>query len=246
MNPVVIGNATLYLGDCMDILPTLPKVDAVITDPPFGIADAPITLVDRADGKRGPRGGRVNTWHAPSTWDKELDPRWLAVALDRAAVVALFGQWRKRGEFENAAGMPARAEIVWAKDTHVGAPCPVAPRDERIWIFSASGVKGATFETSVWDHPVIPSWAHKEHKNEKPVSLMGRLIRWIGPSVCCDPFMGSGSTGVAAVQAGIKFIGVERDEQHFATAIRRIEEAQRQQPLIPHEPPKAEQISLIA
>lgn len=99
-----IGNATLYLGDCRDILPTLANVDAVVTDPPFGIADAPNTFVDKAGGRRGPRGGAVNTWHAPSDWDSELDPTWLPLALD-IGPVALFGQWRKRHAFEAVAGM---------------------------------------------------------------------------------------------------------------------------------------------
>ncbi len=60
-----------------------------------------------------------------------------------------------------------------------------------------------------------------------------------------DPFMGSGTTGVAAVQMGRKFIGIEREPSYFDIACRRIEEAQRQMPLIPHDEPKAEQTSLL-
>lgn len=110
----------------------------------------------------------------------------------------------------------------------MGPPSPVAPRDERIWVFSESGIKPATFETSVWDHPVIPTWAHKEHKNEKPEGLMKRLIQWLGPSSVLDPFMGSGTTGVAAAKLGLQFVGVEIDEQHFDIACRRIEAAYKQ------------------
>lgn len=222
-----IGNAELYLGDCLEILPTLPKVDAVITDPPYGIADAPITFVDKADGRRGPRGGKVNTWHPPSDWDKSLAKEW-GVVCEYAPVVAWFGQWRKRGEVEAFMAHPLRAEIVWAKDMHVGAPCPVAPRDERIWIFAEHGVKGATFETSVWDEPVIPTWSHKEHKNEKPVKLMRRLVAWIGAQSVIDPFMGSGTTGVACMNLGRRFIGIEIEPKYFDIACERIENAQRQ------------------
>lgn len=232
-----IGDATLYLGDCREILPTLRKVDAVVTDPPYGIADAAI----KGQGRTGKRVGGVNTWHAESWWDKELNPAWGAVC-DNAPVVAWFGQWRKREEVASFMRFPLRAEIVWAKDCHMGPPSPVAPRDERIWIFAENGVKPATFETSVWDHPVIPTWAHKEHKNEKPEGLMKRLIKWLGPSSVLDPFMGSGTTGVAAAKLGVQFVGIEIDQQHFDIACRRIEAAYKQPDMfIPRpDPPKQE------
>jgi hypothetical protein len=237
MNPVTIGDATLYLGDCLEILPTLGKVDAVkaspyvvVTDPPFGIADKPIAFVDRADGRRGPRGGHVNTWHPASDWDLELNPEWLPLAMNLGAV-ALFGQWRKRTAFERVAGMEPRAEIVWAKDMHCGAPCPVAPRDERIWIFSRDGIKPLRFETSVWDEPVIPTWNHKEHKNEKPLQLMCRLVSWLAGDTVIDPFMGSGTTGVACANLGRKFIGIEIEPKYFDIACERIENAYRQERL---------------
>jgi DNA modification methylase len=243
MRKEVIGDATLYLGDCLEILPTLPKVDAVITDPPYGIQDSPI----QGQGRTGKRVGSVNTWHPDSHWDKELSPEWGRVACDASDVVAWFGQWRKREQVSGFMSHPLRAEIVWAKDCHMGPPSPVAPRDERIWIFSAHGIKGATFETSVWDQPVIPTWSHKHHKNEKPVALMGRLIAWLNPSTLADPFMGSGTTGVAAVEQGRKFIGIEQDHSHFSTACRRIEQAYKQRPLFDAEPPrKPEQLGIDA
>jgi site-specific DNA-methyltransferase (adenine-specific) len=238
-----IGDATLYLGDCLEILPTLPKVDAVITDPPYGIQDAAFTM-----GKRsGKRAGGDNDWHPESHWDKELNPAWGDAICGITDVVAWFGQWRKREQVAGFMPHPLRAEIVWAKDCHMGPPSPVAPRDERIWVFGRHGIKGATFETSVWDVPVIPTWAHKHHKNEKPVALMGRLIAWLAPKTVCDPFMGSGTTGVAAVAARAKFIGIEREEEHFSTACRRIEQAYKQRPLFEAEPQrKPEQLGLEA
>ena len=214
----IIGDCRLLLGDCREILPTLGKVDAVVTDPPYGISDAPIKGQDRT----GKRTGSANDWHPPSDWDKALDPEWGSAVCEVAEIIAWFGQWRKREEIANFMPWPLRAEIVWAKDCHMGPPSPVAPRDERIWIFAKDGVKGATFETSVWDCPVIPTWAHKHHKNEKPVALMDRLLRWLAPSVACDPFMGSGTTGVAAVRCGIAFVGIEKDEGYFDIACKRI------------------------
>ncbi len=231
-----IGDCRLILADCRDVLPTLGKVDAVVTDPPYGIGDAPI----QGQRRTGKRTGNVAEWFKPSDWDKELDPAWGAVC-DVAPLVVWFGKWRKRDAVASFMKWPLRAEIVWAKDCHVGPPVPVAARDERIWVFAENGVKGATFETSVWDHPVIPTWAHKHHKNEKPVTLMTRLIAWTGANEVCDPFMGSGTTGVACVKTGRAFIGIERDPDYFAIACRRIDEAYRQPSLFIPQPPKPTQ-----
>jgi len=238
----VIGACELLLGDCREILPTLPKVDAVVTDPPYGISDAPLTL-----GKRtGRRRGGDNVWHPDSHWDSEIDPAWCSLVEAAADTVAWFGQWRKRDEVAGYFSLPLRAEIVWAKDCHAGPPSPLAPRDERIWIFAKDGIKGATFETSVWDHPVIPTWAHKNHKNEKPIGLMRRLVAWLNPATVLDPFMGSGTTGVACVALGRRFIGIERENEHFATACRRIEAAYKQPNLFVEQPkPKPVQLSLM-
>ena len=236
----VIGDCTLYLGDCLEIMPELGKVDAVVTDAPFGIADAPLDL---NRNKPGVRRGKTADYFKPSDWDKSLDPAFGAVC-DVAPIVAWFGQWRKREEVAGFMQWPLRAEIVWAKDCHVGPPCPVAARDERIWIFSKCGAKGATFETSVWDHPIIPTWSHKNHKNEKPVGLMQRLIRWIGAETILDPFMGSGTTLVACAKLGRKGIGIELDPDYFDIACRRVEEAYRQPDMFVERPPKAHQEAL--
>lgn len=224
----------------MDVLPTLGKIDAVVTDPPYGIADKP--MLDLPG-----RGGRGNNdYHPETTWDDEINPEWCAGVCGAADVIAWFGQWRKRAEVERAMVFPLRSEIVWAKDTHVGPPCPVAMRDERIWIFGRAGIKGATFETSVWDQPIIPTWAHKHHKNEKPVALMARLIKWLGSKTILDPFMGSGTTGVACAKLGRRFIGIEIEERYFGIACRRIEQAYAQPDMFIEPPAKAEQLSFAA
>jgi site-specific DNA-methyltransferase (adenine-specific) len=238
--PVIIGDTTLYCGRMEDILPSL-RADACVTDPPYGIKDAAI----QGQGRTGKRVGKVNTWHDESWWDEEIDPEWPRLVSAIAPVVAWFGHWRKREEVAAAMQMPLRAEIIWAKDCHVGPPCPVAMRDERIWIFGKDGIKGRTFETSVWDVPIIPTWAHKHHKNEKPVALMRRLVDWIDSETICDPFMGSGTTGVACVKAGRRFIGVEQDPQHFETACRRIEQAYAQPDMFVAPPVKPVQEQMI-
>jgi hypothetical protein len=227
----------MHLGDMLEIIPTLGRFGAVVTDAPFGIQDAPI------EGSKNRRGG-TNTWHAESDWDKELNPAW-GVVCDAAPIVAWFGQWRKREAVANFIRFPLRAEIVWAKDLHVGPPSPVAPRDERIWIFGEKGIKGKTFETSVWDVATIPSWSFKHHKNEKPIPLMERLLAFLGESNILDPFCGSGSTGVAAVKQGRLFTGIEQDPDHFAVACKRIAAALREPDMFVAAPKPAEQLSIL-
>ena len=235
----VIGDAVLFNADCLSVLPTLGKVDAVVTDPPYGIGDKP--MLDLPG--RGRRGN--NDYHPETTWDNSINPAWGAACKQISSVIAWFGQWRKRHEVENIISLPLRAEIVWAKDTHVGPPCPVAMRDERIWIFSEHGIKGATFETSVWDQPIIPTWAFKHHKNEKPIALLSRLVQWLNPETVLDPFMGSGTTGVACAKLGRKFIGIEIEERYFDIACKRIEEAYRQPDMFIEPPAKPKQEAML-
>lgn len=211
------GGLTIYHGRMEDIIPTL-KAAAVLTDPPYGISDRPFVT----NGKYGRRGD--NNWHPPSDWDATIDPAWPALCCGAAPVVAWFGHWRKRPEVEAAMTYPIRAEIVWAKDMHVGPPAPLAPRDERIWLFSEAGIKGRTFQTSVWDVPVIPTWNRKWHKNEKPVSIMRRLVEFLTDpgDLVIDPFMGSGTTLRAAKDCGRRAIGIEVEEAYCEGAAQRL------------------------
>jgi site-specific DNA-methyltransferase (adenine-specific) len=222
MDKVESGEATLYHGNCLEVLAGLVGPMTAITDPPYAINDKPQQTERKRIGKRV---GGSNDWHAKSWWDAELNTEWGAAVCRVAEIVAWFGHWRKRDQIEQMMPWPLRTEVVWAKDCHVGPPCPVAPRDERIWMFAKDGIKGAAFETSVWDVPIIPTWAHKWHKNEKPVLLMERLVVFLGGAVVLDPFMGSGTTGVACANLGRQFIGIELEREHFDNACTRVEAA---------------------
>lgn len=202
----------LYHGDCREIVPTLGRFDLVLTDPPYGISDKPI----QGQGRTGKRIGKENTWHPETTWDDDL------VLIDlQADVVAWWGHWRKREEVSRKYGNP-RCEIVWAKDCHVGPPCPAAMRDERMWVFSEKPFKPRRFETTVWDEKIIPTWSYKNHKNEKPLELMRRCLLWLPGETVLDPFAGSGTTGRAAKDLGRKAVLIEREERYCEIAARRM------------------------
>jgi site-specific DNA-methyltransferase (adenine-specific) len=224
------AGARLILGDCLEVMRGLPadSVEAVVTDPPYKVYGA--VLNPRRKLVR-----RTNTWHPESTWDHEINPEWCREVCRIAPLVAWFGNWRRREEVAAAMKHPLRAEIVWAKNNHVGPPCPLAMRDERIWLFAASGIKPRRFETSVWDEPIIPTWAYRHHKNEKPVRLMRRLIEFLtGPGdTILDPFMGSGTTGIACNDTGRHFLGIESAPEYFAIAEARLAHARSALPLFP-------------
>jgi DNA modification methylase len=221
-------SAEVIHGNCLDVMRGMPdaSVDAVITDPPYGIQDAPNKTPDR----KGKRAGRVNTWHAASHWDASINPEWCREAGRVAPLVVWFGNWRKREEVEAAMPHPLRCEIIWAKNTHVGPPCPVSMQDERIWVFAAEAIKIREFATTVWSVPIIPTWARREHRNEKPVALMAKAVRvFTDPgALVLDPFAGSGTTGVACVNEGRRCVLVEREAEHVATTRRRIAAVQAQ------------------
>jgi hypothetical protein len=214
-------NVTLWHGDCLAVLPSVSGLPVCVTDPPFGISDAPLMI----QGCTGQRRGESNTWHPPSDWDKAINPEWCKAVCAASDVVAWMGNWRKRGEVEAAMPHKLRCEIVWAKNCHVGPPCPVAMQDERIWLFSRNGIKPREFATTVWQVPIIPTWAHRWHKNEKPVALMARAVHLLtdeGDTVL-DPFCGSGTTLIAALETGRKAIGIEIDERWVTVARQRLE-----------------------
>ena len=209
-NPVIIGNAKLWLGDCRDILPTLPKVDAVITDPPYGIGfAAQPTRYQRANGMSSEK------------WDDSA-PAALVLAIagiGRHAVIwggNYFPLPPSRGwlTWQKAGNAPSMAdfEMAWTS------------RDANARAYHRS-VKSASLEKSLHD---------EAHPTQKPVGLMEFSIRYLPPDcdLILDPFMGSGTTGVACANLGRSFIGIEREPKYFDIACRRIEDAQRQGRLI--------------
>ena len=211
---VVIGNAELYLGDCMDILPTLGKVDAVITDPPYGIGES------GGDKKRN-RGYERLVIHDDLGWDDAIPEKEVfELILSKSEISVIWGgnyfahllpasmgwfYWDKRigGDFSDG-------ELAWTSQK----------KALRMFSYNSfTGLKGGHL---------------REHPTQKPVALMKWCIEQCknNPQTILDPFMGSGTTGVAAVQMGRKFIGIEREPKYFEIACKRIEDAQRQQDML--------------
>jgi site-specific DNA-methyltransferase (adenine-specific) len=197
MNKTIIGNATLYLGDCMDILPTLNKVDAVITDPPYGISANKQTL-----GKGKKEFDRCGDWDdkTPSI------SQWLEIA----PLCCFWG-----GNYFSDQLSPTNHWLIWHKmnDGRSFSECEMA------WTNFGKQVRHLSHH---W------SGEEKMHPTMKPLPVMLWTIEQAGNAeTILDPFMGSGTTGVAAVQMGRKFIGIEREPKYFDIACKRIEDAQR-------------------
>ena len=202
MTKVQIGDATLYLGDCAEILPTLGRFDAIVTDPPYGIGSI---------FKGGFCGGWKNQGRLSETrnaWDMETPSEDLINLIVECADYSII--WG--GNYFNLP--PSRCWLVWNKP-------------ERNFTLSDAELAWTSMDriTQTFDH--ARSFLGKTHPTEKPLKLMKWCISKLPPNVeeICDPFMGSGTTGVAAIQAGKKFVGIEREPAYFETAVKRIKEA---------------------
>jgi DNA modification methylase len=226
---VEIGNATLYLGDCMDVLPTLPKVDAVICDPPYG-------MNWNTDSTRFTGGGSPGIDRPRIIGDnKEFDPEPFLKLSDNC----LF--W---GSNHFAKNLPVGKTLIWIKQQPVSFGAFLS--DAEIgWASGGNGV-WAFFNPRSIATAVKEGLGNVAHPTQKPIALMKWCIDQHGKSeTILDPFMGSGTTGVAAIQLGRKFIGIEREPKYFDIACQRIEQAVAQGQLFEPEPQKQIQEQLL-
>ena len=210
-----IGDATLYLGDCREILPALPKVDAVVTDPPYGISYV------SAWRKGGPTEPIANDQDAPlnsvplmASRLKDGGALYLATRYDVA------GQWN---DAVIGSGLRMKTPIFWDKTNHTSGDLDGDFGGQvEIFIFAHQGRhKLRTRCGNLWRFPREGASAHP---TPKPVGLMERILSCstdVG-GVVLDPFMGSGTTGVACANLGRKFIGIEISEKYFDIACERI------------------------
>jgi site-specific DNA-methyltransferase (adenine-specific) len=214
MRKEVIGDATLYLGDCRDVLPTLSGVDAVVTDPPYGI------------GYRRHGGGRgAAKWHDSVKSDimygddSQFDPTHLLFPKQ----VILWGANHYADKLP-----PTRSWLVWDKRDGV---CSIDQADcEIAWTNLGTP---ARIKRHLWQGLVRASevGVPRQHPTQKPIVLMQWCLG-MTKGVVLDPYCGSGTTGVACVLTGRRFIGVEIELGYFDIACKRIEQAQRQGDLL--------------
>jgi site-specific DNA-methyltransferase (adenine-specific) len=241
-----IGNATLYLGDCLQVLPMLPAVESVITDPPFE-ADAHtkqrrvmgkgITACRKLDNQPLPFDALTEKQRAELTsWAAQSCSGWFlafcqaeAIGNWRAALTSAGAKWRRSGVWVKPDGMP---QISGDRPAVGHEALAIA------WCGTGRSQWNGGGKAGVWISPKSdPETGHggasNFHPTQKPQRLMTDLVSLFSQplQLVCDPFMGSGSTGVACANLGRKFIGIEIEPKYFDIACERITAAQAQQRL---------------
>lgn len=212
-----IGAATLYLGDCREILPTLGRVDAVVTDPPYGMEAVGVNIT-AGKSSRWALPTAASAWEAePLKWDREAPAIVGSLPLIARKAIIWGGQFFP---------LPcARGWLVWNKiiRNFSSSVCELA------WTNLAAPV-----DCFDYSHGQLASEG-KYHPTQKPLPLMQWCVHKAQGDIL-DPFMGSGTTGVACAKLGRRFIGIEIEPRYFDIACRRIEEAQRQSDLFIKQP----------
>lgn len=228
---------TLYLGDCRDILPTLNDIDVVISDPPYGI--------------------NINTKNASRNRGfRPYDKKASALDFDAVAGDAI--------KFDPTPLLTFPAAILWGANNYADAlavshcwlswdkKCGKAA-DSDIGDCELAWTRGLPFKTvrafrHMWAGFQRDSEAGEKHQHptQKPVALMRWCIDFFPEATTIlDPFMGSGTTGVASVNLGKKFVGIELEQKYFDVACRRVSAATKQTDLFIEKPKPIEQISLL-
>lgn len=231
----IIGDATLYLGDCRAVVPTLYGFDAVVTDPPYGVAldtDNRRFSGGHSGHRRKAGGGGVGTAGGRGIVGdaSPFDPAWL---------VALTGDKIIWGWNNYPDALPRGACLVWLKKLD-GAFGSFLSDAELAWFSRGSGVycRRDTSNNAIANERV--------HPTQKPVGLMSWCLDFVPKATrVLDPYMGSGTTGVACAMKGVAFTGVEIDEVYFDAACRRIEAVYKQPRLFDEPAPKPVQTSLF-
>lgn len=247
---IIIGNAELWYGDCREILPTLPRPDAIFTDPPYGqLLNTNVTGKSVAGSAHG--SGRAYAMPGKQSDgsqikfkgcarqfpdgiagdDEPFDPAMLLSASDRVML------W---GAHKFSDRLPRGRHLVWDK-------VPTGKiRDqgdgETAWT-NVDPDAVLRIYRMLWDGICVGSAARHEvmagmqrvHPAQKPVALMAWCLPFLkvpAGGVISDPYAGSGPIGLAALDAGYRYVGIELVREYFDTMCRRIDDAQRQARLI--------------
>ena len=198
---VMIGDCELWHADCREVLPLMPPCDLILTDPPYGMAYAANPIVGK---------GKTQSNHEAMDWDNYTPPPWLfGLLLEKAGTVIVWG-----GNYY--ALPPSRGWLAWRKPD---AP-PSMAHLELAW--TSRDMNARQIEHSI----AATNSERAGHPTQKPVRVMEWSIGFApGVKTVCDPFLGSGTTGVACAKMGLQFVGIERERKYFDIACRRIEQA---------------------
>jgi DNA modification methylase len=206
---VEIGNATLYRGDCLELLPAL-RADVMVTDPPYGI--------DANSNWQGKHGDCSIAGDATTLVRDE------ALRLANVEGAIIFGSWKRPKP------LGTKAVLIWDKSERSGMgdlKFPWKPNSEEIYVIG-DGFVSERRDSSVLRYtphlPCVGNVRETDHPYQKPLDLMSYLISKTVGTVL-DAFMGSGTTGVACAGLDRKFIGIEINETYFDIACSRIEAA---------------------
>lgn len=194
---VASGSLLLWNADCRDVLPQISKVDAIITDPPYGISFA-----------AQPTTGGRKRGQVAETWDDETAPDVVQRLASLAPLCVVWGG--------NYYPLPCtRGWLMWRKPD---AP-PSMAHGELAWTNLDQNLRVIDWSIAATNGERVG------HPTQKPVRVMSWSMEQVGVpegGTVLDPFMGSGTTAIACIRTGRKFIGVERDPAHFKTAVERI------------------------
>lgn len=213
----------LWQGDCLELMDLIPDgtIDLVVTDPPYGMS------FQSSWCKNGPR-------YKAITGDDKVDPRWIYAVKDKLKIdggVITFCDWKTSYQWKTHledAGFKVRSQIIWDRVAHGMGDLKgqFAPMHDIIWYATLGrrAFRGKRPKSVLrFQRPMATQ--DYGHPTCKPVELMEALLEPTAKGTVIDPFLGSGSTGVACAKLGIDFIGIEIDPEYYETAVRRIFDA---------------------
>ena len=218
----IIGNCTLYNANCEEVMPLISTVDAVVTDPPYGINENHKNVARRKNKAKVKDYGEFN-------WDKVRPTDELISKIrSKAKYQAIFG-----GNYFDLP--PTSCWLIWNK---LNGSCDFADC-EMAWTNWNKAIRKFDW---LWNGMIRKNNEERFHPTQKPLELMKWVINICPQSnVVFDPFMGSGTTGVACAKLGKKFIGVELDPKYFQIACQRIEKAYQEPDLFVSPPTEIKQ-----
>ena len=241
---ILADGVTLHMGDCREILPALGKVDAIVTSPPYNMRGGLGTAMghtkslwsgspDLADGY-GIHGDDMPVAEYEE-WQRDiLRACWRALS-DEGAIFYNHKPRPRQGSLWMplvlGPELPLRQIIIWDRGNGFNfSPSHFMPMHEWVILWAKDAFRlrsrGASGSGDVWHIP--PQGQDIDHPAPFPVELAARCIEPTFCNLILDPFMGSGTTGVAAVKLGRQFVGIEIEPKYFDLACRRISEAVKQ------------------